>query len=94
MGRVWRVQQDEHHLVGQQSLDGYHDWVTTHDRLIVTACGERATVFSTAERDGKLSTSDLMSKYVPEWGTQEKTKNISMEHVMRHCSGRYYGIVT
>jgi len=48
-----------------------------------------ATMIGTAERDAKLNTSDLMIKYVPEWNN-DKSKNITMETVMRHCSGRYY----
>jgi CubicO group peptidase (beta-lactamase class C family) len=53
-----------------------------------------ATLIGTAERDGKLSTSNLMGKYVPEWARNPKTQNITMEEVMRHCSGRYYDPVT
>jgi CubicO group peptidase (beta-lactamase class C family) len=48
-----------------------------------------ATLIGTAERDGKLNTSELMTKYVPQW-EQPKTANITMEHIMRHCSGRHY----
>jgi CubicO group peptidase (beta-lactamase class C family) len=53
-----------------------------------------ATLIGTAERDGKLHTTDLMGKYVPEWAKEAKTKDITMEHVMRHCSGRYWDAVT
>jgi len=53
-----------------------------------------ATMIGTAERDGKLKTTDLMGKYVPEWATQQKTQNITMETIMRHCSGRYYDPAT
>jgi len=51
-----------------------------------------ATLIGTAERDSKLSTAEPMSKYVPEWAAAP-TANISMEMVMRHCSGRYYDAV-
>jgi len=50
-------------------------------------------MIGTAERDGKLSTSDLMTKYVPQWAGG-KAANITMEEIMRHCSGRYYDAVT
>jgi hypothetical protein len=46
-----------------------------------------ATLIGTAERDGKLSTSNLMIKYVPEWNNV-KSDNITMENVLRHNSGR------
>jgi len=52
-----------------------------------------ATMIGTAERDKKLATTDLMTKYVPEWN-KPATNNISMETVMRHCSGRYYDAAT
>jgi len=52
-----------------------------------------ATLIGTAERDGKLSTADLMGKFVPQWASNPKTNNITMETVMRHCSGRYYDAV-
>jgi len=48
-----------------------------------------ATLIGTAERDRKLSTNDPMYKYIPEW-SGNATKGILMDHVMRHCSGRYY----
>jgi len=51
-----------------------------------------ATLIGVAERDGKLSTSDLMTKYVPEWKNAQ-SGNITMENVMRHCSGRYFDTV-
>jgi len=53
-----------------------------------------ATLIGTAERNNSLSTSDLMGKYVPEWAGSSKTNTIQMEHVMRHCSGRYYDPAT
>ena len=40
-----------------------------------------------AERDRKVSTEDLMTKYVPEWNKAD-TKDIKVDHIMRHCSGR------
>jgi len=49
-----------------------------------------ATLIGTAERDGKLATTELMGKYVPQWAADSKTSNITMEEIMRHCSGRYY----
>jgi len=52
-----------------------------------------ATLIGTAERDGKLSTSSLMSKYIKEWAAPA-TANITMEMVMRHCSGRYFDTIT
>jgi len=52
-----------------------------------------ATLIGTLERDGKVSTSDLMGKYVPQWASDSKTKDIQMEHVMRHCSGRYFDTI-
>jgi len=52
-----------------------------------------ATMMGVAERDGKVSTTDLMTKYVPEWNKAD-TRNISVDHIMRHCSGRYYDAVT
>jgi CubicO group peptidase (beta-lactamase class C family) len=53
-----------------------------------------ATLIGTAERDSKLRTTNLMGQYVPEWASNSKTKNITMETVMRHCSGRYYDVIT
>jgi len=53
-----------------------------------------ATLIGIAERNKSLSTSDLMGKYVPEWAASSKTNTIQMEHVMRHCSGRYYDPAT
>jgi len=52
-----------------------------------------ATLIGTAERDGKLSTAELMGKYVPQWAAKPETSNITMETVMRHCSGRYFETV-
>jgi len=52
-----------------------------------------ATLIGTAERDSKLSTTEKMSKYVPEWSKAD-TANIAMDMIMRHCSGRYYDPVT
>jgi len=51
-----------------------------------------ATLMGVAERDGKVSTNDKMTKYVPEWNKAD-TANISVDHIMRHCSGRYYDAV-
>jgi len=51
-----------------------------------------ATLMGVAERDGKVSTNDLMTKYVPEWNKAD-TKDIKVDHIMRHCSGRYYDAV-
>jgi len=53
-----------------------------------------ATLIGTAERDGKVHTTELMGKYVPEWATNTKTNTIPMETVLRHCSGRYYDAVS
>jgi CubicO group peptidase (beta-lactamase class C family) len=53
-----------------------------------------ATLIGVAERDKKLATSELMGKYIPEWAKDGKTNTIQMEHVMRHCSGRYYDPAT
>jgi CubicO group peptidase (beta-lactamase class C family) len=45
------------------------------------------------QKDGKLKTSDPMIKYIEQWkGT--KSENITMEQIMRHCSGRYYDPIT
>jgi len=53
-----------------------------------------ATLIGVAERDKNLSTSEVMGKYIPEWAKDAKTNTIQMEHVMRHCSGRYYDPAT
>jgi len=53
-----------------------------------------ATLIGTAERDKKLSTYDVMGKYIPQWASDTKTRNITMETVMRHCSGRYWDPAT
>jgi CubicO group peptidase (beta-lactamase class C family) len=52
-----------------------------------------ATLIGIAERDNKLSTSEPMHKYVPEWNSPVQ-QNMTMEMVMRHCSGRYYDLIT
>jgi len=53
-----------------------------------------ATLIGTAERDKKFFSNMTMGTWIPEWARDAKTKDIQMEHVMRHCSGRYYDPAT
>jgi len=65
---------------------------TTHIIWSVSKC-VTAVLVGIAEKDGKLHTTDLMTKYIPEW-KNSKSANVTMDMIMRHCSGRYYDPVT
>jgi CubicO group peptidase (beta-lactamase class C family) len=80
------------YLIGDKYFIG-NNYSSTHI-IWSTSKAWMATLIGTAERDKKLATTDLMGKYVPEWAINPKTKNMTMDMVMRHCSGRYYDPVT
>jgi len=79
------------YLVADKYWSGAH-YTSTHIIWSVSKC-VTAVLVGIAERDGHLKTTDLMSKYIPEW-KGGKSGNITMDQVMRHCSGRYYDPIT
>jgi len=79
------------YLVGDKYWSGAH-YNSTHIIWSVSKC-VTAVLIGIAEKEGKLKTTDLMTKYIPEW-KGGKSDNITMDEIMRHCSGRYYDPVT
>jgi len=80
------------YLLGDKYWTGHH--FNSTDLVWSVSKAYMATLIGIAERDANLSTYDLMGKYIPEWAKDTKTSGIQMEHVMRHCSGRYYDPLT
>jgi len=79
------------YLVGDMYASGVH--YNTTSIIWSVSKAWMATLIGTAERDGLLSTADIMGQYVSEWASNPKTSNITMDSIMRHCSGRYYDVV-
>jgi len=48
------------------------------------------TMMGIAERNGRLRTTDLASQYIPEWRTIARAQDITIDHLLRHDSGRYF----
>jgi len=80
------------HRNGYLVADSY--WQGTHfgsDNIIwsVSKC-VTAALIGIAEYHGKMKTTDLMTKYVPEWKIYKDADNMTVDDIMRHCSGRYW----
>mmetsp|Transcript_25002 Transcript_25002/g.27688 ORF Transcript_25002/g.27688 Transcript_25002/m.27688 type:complete len:369 (+) Transcript_25002:34-1140(+) len=53
-----------------------------------------STLIGIAEKAGLLHTTDLASKYIEEWRGVPGASDITIDHLLRHDSGRYYDPVT
>lgn len=49
-----------------------------------------ATLIGILEKDGILKASDLASDYITEWRGVPGAEDITIDHLLRHDSGRYY----
>jgi len=83
------------HRYGYLIADKY--WIgagynTTNIVWSVSKC-VTAVLVGIAEKEGKLHTTDPMTNFVPEW-KNTKSAGITMDQVMRHCSGRHYDPAT
>jgi CubicO group peptidase (beta-lactamase class C family) len=83
------------HRFGYLVADKYWSGASYNSSHIIWSVSKcvTAVLIGIAEKEGKLSTTDLMTKYVPEW-KGGKSENVTMDQVMRHCSGRYYDPIT
>jgi len=80
------------HRNGYLVADGYWSGAKySSDNVIwsVSKC-VTAALIGIAEYHGKMTTQDKMAKYVPEWEHNKEAANITVDDIMRHCSGRYW----
>ncbi len=78
-------------VYGKKDLTSKNTLETIYDLASLTKVVGTATSIMILEEQGKLTTSDKMSLYLPEFNTPEK-EDLTIEDLMRHRSGFQPGI--
>jgi len=80
------------HRNGYLVADGYWSGANSKSDNVIWSVSKcvTAALIGIAEYHGKMSTNDPMIKYVPEWKHSKDASNMTVDDIMRHCSGRYW----